>query len=317
MIKYLLQLSLDSLPFEQTYYPLGFALGVSSNARAVIEAASEEWGVWQPAFDVPGVTLRIEVSEGSGALPLSSEFHSHRHLFAYVADSRNFAVGDTRARIATVRLTSRAAEESAYLRYHFLDGVAYHMIESLYLTPIHAACVARRGEGVLLCGDSGSGKSSLAYACARRGWTYVTDDASYLVRSHGSQRMIIGNAHRIRLRPDAARWFSELAAYPPAMRGNGKLSLEIWTRTLPAITATPSSTAGRAVFLRRTPGAPARLSSMDKAEARAWCERVFYWWDPEVAAEQQAGLAALFDGIRVEALEYSDLEAAVDALEAG
>ncbi len=308
---------MDSLPFEQTYYPLGFPLYVSTNARAVIEAASAEWSVWKQAFDVPAVTLRLEVSEAGGAVPPPSEFHAHRHLFAYVADSRNLALGDTRARIATVWLTSRAAKDAAYLRYHFLDGVAYHMIESLYLTPIHAACVARRGEGVLLCGDSGSGKSSLAYACARRGWTYVTDDASYLVRGGASQRMVIGNAHRIRLRPDASRWFPELSVYSPTMRGNGKLSVEIWTSELASVIAAPSVAVSRVVFLQRNPGAPARLSPMDKAELRAWCERVFYWWDPEVAAGQQAGLAALLEGSRVEALEYSDLDAAVDALEAG
>ena len=281
----------------------------------MIEAAAAEWSVWRQAFGVPAVTLRIEVSESGDALPPPSEFYAHRHLFAYVADSKNLALGDTRARTASAWLTSRAAEDTAYLRYHFLDGVAYHLIESSYLTPIHAACVARSGRGVLLCGDSGSGKSSLAYACARRGWTYVTDDASYLVRGNLHQRLVIGNAHRIRLRPDIAHWFPELAAYPPAMRGNGKMSIEIWTRELFNITAIPSATADRVVFLRRNPAASARLSPMDEAEARAWCERVFYWWDPEVAAEQQAGLIALLEGSCVETLEYSDLDAAVDALE--
>jgi hypothetical protein len=143
----------------------------------------------------------------------------------------------------------------------------------------------------------------------------VTDDASYLVRGHASERMVIGNSHRIRLRPDASRWFPELAAYAPALRGNGKLSLEIWTRALPSIAASASAIAGRVVFLRRALEGPARLSPMNKTEARAWCEKVFFWWDPEVAAEQQAGVAALLEASRVEALSYSNLEAAVDALE--
>jgi hypothetical protein len=311
----LLQLALDSLSFEQTYYPLGVPLNASTNAPPVMDAASAEWGMWQQAFDVPPVALRIEVSPAEDGLPPPSHFRAHRHLFAFVADSKNFAIGDTRTRIGCAWLTARAVEDTAYLRYHFLDGMAYHLIESLYLTPIHAACVARSGLGVLLCGDSGSGKSSLAYACARRGWTYVTDDAGYLVRGHSSERTVIGNAHRIRLRPDAARWFPELAGHTPALRGNGKLSLEIWTRELPFIAAAVSTVASRVVFLRRNSSGPARLSPMDATEASAWCERVFFWWDPEVAAEQKAGLAAMLDGSKIQSLEYSDLEAAVNALE--
>jgi hypothetical protein len=38
---------------------------------------------------------------------------------------------------------------------------------------LHAAFVSREGEAFCLCGDSGSGKSSLSYACARAGWVYT------------------------------------------------------------------------------------------------------------------------------------------------
>src|ERR1043166_5799370 len=313
MIESLLQRTLDPLRLQKTFYPLGFPLFLSTNSEAVFQAADAEWAVWAPGFDKPPVSLWIEVSKANGALPASTQFHGHHHLFAYVADARNFGICDTRARMGTAWITASAAEDTAYLRYYFLEAMAYQLIASLYLTPIHGACVVRNERGVILCGDSGAGKSSLAYACARRGWTYVTDDATYLIRC--GKREVVGNAHQIRLRPEASGIFPELAGHAVTVRGKGKPSIEIRTRAVASITATPRAGVHRLVFLRRSAGGPARLKSLDKAEARAWGERVLYWWNPKVAAEQQANLLGLLAASRVEALEYSDLGAAVDALE--
>jgi hypothetical protein len=235
-------------------------------------------------------------------------------LFALAADSENVLIFDTRSRAGTGWVTGGAVENAAWFRYHFLDAVAYQAIALICFTPIHGACVAREGRGVVLCGDSQAGKSSLAYACARRGWTYVTDDASWLIRRRAAERVVVGNAHQLRLRPDAAQIFPELGDRRPVMRGNGKISLEIWTESLPLVTAT-SVVVDRLIFLRRVSNGPAVVMEFDRRDAREWCERVFYFWDPEVAAEQQANLEGLLDTTDVQILEYSDLEAAVDAIE--
>jgi hypothetical protein len=70
----------------------------------------------------------------------------------------------------------------------------------------------------------------------------------------------------------------------------------------------------RMVFLRRIPGSAARLRPFARDEMRAWCEQVFYTWNPEIAAEQRAALGMLLEGCEIETLEYSDLEAAVNEL---
>ncbi len=189
------------------------------------------------------------------------------------------------------------------------------VLESLYLTPIHATCVARGRTRRALCGDSEVGKSTLAYACARRGWTYVSDVASYLVRRRASERMIIGNAHRIRLRPDAARLFPELSSCAPAMRGNGKMSLEIWTRRLESLAANPATQVDQMVFLERKPEGGPRWKTLAKSDARAWCERVFFHWDPEVKAEQLTTLSTLLEACELRTLEYSNVQDAVNFLE--
>jgi hypothetical protein len=296
-------------------YPLGFPLCVSTNSDAVLRAVRAEYGDWTRVFDEDPVTLHVEVAGEGAERPPAAEFRGHRHLFAFVADAGNFAVGDTSTGSGKVWITPQAAADAAYFRYHFLDGMVSLLIEAFYLTPIHAACVSQGNRGVLLCGDSGAGKSTLAYACARRGWTYVTDDGSYLFRRRASERLVVGNARRIRLRPEASGFFPELSAHSPAMRGNGKLTLELSTQSLGPLAISPTAAAERMVFLQRKAGGRAEIKAFGKAAARDWCERVFFHWNPAIAAEQKSTLSTLLDTSEVQALEYSNLEEAVDALE--
>ena len=315
MIECVLPRILDVVPLQQTFYPLGFPVCISTNSDALLRIARAEWGVWRPVFDEQPIQLRIEVSERPARPLPPAEFQGHRHLFAFVADAENLVLCDTQARTGTGSVSTNAIENAAYFRYHFLEGMAWMFIESLYLTPIHATCVTHSGRGVLLCGDSGAGKSTLAYACARRGWTYVTDDASYLIRRNTAEQVVIGNCHRIRLRPEAARIFPELRAHRPIVRGNGKSSLELWTRDLESIVTAPSARVDRMIFSKRSPGSPARLAAFGKLEARAWCEQVIFKWNPDVAADQSANLTTLLEACEIQALEYSDFDAAVEILE--
>ena len=301
---------------QEIFYPLGFPLVVSSNSEAVLDAARRHWDEWTPRFEEPPLVLHFEVSNGESAAPRSTEFHARAdHLFAFVADAKNLAVCDTQTRSGTAWLTGATVADVPYFGYHFLEAMALELIVSLHLTPFHAACVARGGRGVLLCGDSGQGKSSLSYACARRGWDFLSDDASYLLRRSAKERLVIGHPHRVRLRPDAPRFFPELASAIPELRGNGKVGLDLRTRSLPGITTARSVPVDRIVILHRTESGPTRLTSVDKSAAREICEPIFYWWDAQLSAGQQAGFDTLLEACQVLSLEYSDLNAAIDLLE--
>jgi len=47
---------------------------------------------------------------------------------------------------------------------------------------VHGSCVALRGQGVLLLGESGSGKSDLTLRLIHEGWALVADDRTVLAR---------------------------------------------------------------------------------------------------------------------------------------
>jgi hypothetical protein len=316
VIEFLLQTDLAPSPrFEETFFPLGFPLVVSSNAQCVLDAARAEWNTWSPVFDEPPILLNFDVSPTIAALPEASEFHALGHQFAFAAGAKNLAIGDTSSRSGVAWLTANAVEDAPYFRYHFLEAMALEMIVSLYLTPFHAGLVEREGRGVLLCGDGGMGKSSIALGCARRGWTYLSDDACYLLRERAPERIVLGHPHRVRLKPDAPRLFPELASRQPARRGNGKLYLELRTDTIEGIATAPRTAVDRIVVLQRRAQGSARLERVHDSVARQICEPIFYWWDERISSEQQAAFNTLLASSQVFTLEYAELDSAIDLLE--
>ncbi len=58
---------------------------------------------------------------------------------------------------------------------------------------VHASCVALRGAGVLLLGESGSGKSDLALRLLHEGWSLVADDRTMLSLVRGGIRAAAPN----------------------------------------------------------------------------------------------------------------------------
>jgi len=75
-------------------------------------------------------------------------------------------------------------------------------------TPIHAAGMALNGRAVLIVGQSGAGKSSIAMNCVRQGWDYLGDDA-VIVRAEpaGSPRYTTRpDCGKTRLRDSLISW---------------------------------------------------------------------------------------------------------------
>ena len=74
------------------------------------------------------------------------------------ADAKNFAVCDHTRNAAFCWLNEEAARDRPFAVYYFLEAMANYSLTQLYLAPVHGACVARDGRGVLLCGSAGAGR---------------------------------------------------------------------------------------------------------------------------------------------------------------
>jgi hypothetical protein len=235
---------------------MGFPLDLATNSTDIIAAADWLWKKFPATAESAGARparMRIVVEDRAARMPpVASMPRGRDHLISMVHGPDNFAVCDLAASFTFACLTRDVARNSAYVRYHFLEPAGYMMIDASYLSPVHASCAALNGQAVLLCGDSGAGKTSLAYACAQRGWTYLSDDATHIVRGR-KDRKVVGRPFRIRFRESARHLFPELKRFKPELRPNGKMDIEVDTDKL----GIPVALAGHAshiVFLNRCPG---------------------------------------------------------------
>ncbi len=301
------------LPVRALYHPLGFSVEIATNSEQVLAAAEESWGHFRRVFDEPPAQLRIAVLEGGlRECPAPPTLRGNRNLLVRVADAANFSVSNMELGFALCWLTPAVVANRGYLRYYFIEGMSWDLLQPLYLTSIHAACVRLGNSGVLLCGDSGAGKSSLAFACARKGWTFLSDDSTCLVRKF-SQPVVVGNPYQIRFRDSAVELFPELRDRQITRRLNGKMSIEVSTASLPGIKTISECSVDYIVFLKRGEPGPPRLLPFPKETALQWFEQVICYGEEAVRESQRESLLNLLTA-EVFELHYQGLDSAVATL---
>lgn len=299
------------LPLSGTFYPAGFPLHLATNSRDVMEAACEAWGPWERAFDSEPLEFRVVVEPG-GEMAGAPAYRVHAGLLSFVADAHNFATADTRTLTAAFFLSEKTCADQAVLRWLFLEAMAYMLLTQRYVVSLHAACVTLGDAGILLCGSSGAGKSTLSVACARAGFTFLSDDCTWILT--GTEVPVaIGKPHQARLRGDAARHFPELEAFPARTLPNGKLSMEVPTSLLAGVRTAPRIDVGMLVFLDRESEGAARVDSMPSGEATALLLQDLPSYGPAVNAahERTIGRLASLPAWR---LTYSRLDDAIRVL---
>jgi hypothetical protein len=240
------------LPFISRFYPLGFPIEISTNSEEILDAAAENWWDFKRLFDSPLIRIQAAVLEGgSGECPPAPVCRVREHLFSFVADQENYGVNDMARGFSNLWLNADAVRHRNYLRYFFLECAAIPQIATRYATGVHAACVSRDGVGILLCGDSGAGKTTLSYACAKAGWTYITDDGSFLV--HGRDDLLVtGNCHQVRFRPSAESFFPEIQGLPVVQRSDlTKPSIELSSSLSAGLRRSQVANVEFVVFLNR------------------------------------------------------------------
>ncbi len=286
------------LPFDRMFYPYGFPVLVKSNHLAVLKAADQSWAAVQQSFQETPIELRISVSKHTNKrCPPAPVLHVQHNLLIMMANSKNFATCDLSGGFGSAWLTKTAANNSGYLRYHFVEAMAYMLLESLHLLTIGAACVAKHGQGVLLVEEPRTGKPSLASACAAHGWTAVSDEASCLVRRQ-AERVVIGNPPLPDPRPDAGTSFSEHQKSVPDQR------------------IAQTTTADYIFFAKRANAqtGSALLLPVSRDEARHRLLSDICSFELATHEEQLATVERLLQAQLGELL-YSDLDAAIDLLE--
>jgi hypothetical protein len=307
------QFEVPELTHSAVHYPLGFPIDLRTNSPEILSQAHDLWSCFEKHFDTEPIRVSVYVEDGGSVeCPPAPVTRIMSPLLTWIVDANNHGIANLERCTTQIVLSDAVAQNRQYLRYFLLAPSPLCHIVTRYATAVHAGCVARNGRGVLLCGDSGAGKSSLSYACARAGWTFVSDDASFFL-NNGKERLVTGNCHQIRFRSTAKTLFPELEGMEISPRAAGKPSIELATTLLPQITSAQTAPVDFLVFLNRHAGGRSELVPYRIDLARhAIRQRLF--GSVESLARQYLALERLLKADLFE-LRYSDLDWAVDRLD--
>lgn len=300
------------LPLRRTFFPLGYPLVLETNSHDVMLAAEEVWDATERMFDQDPVRICLGVSGDDTEPSPAPRIRAREHLMSIIADADNSLLCDFERGFAFGWVTPTTAADRAWLRYQFLTPAGIALAQQRAFAPLHGALVTRERTGVMLCGESCAGKTTLAYACARAGWTYVSDNGTFLVRGRGD-RYAIGDSQRIRFRADARELFSELANHVPTVRPNGKAGIEVRTRDL-GISTAPGWVVDHVVFLNREHCGQASVEPYPQDLALEYWSQYTVLGPARIQAEQRRSHECLLRA-RLWKMQYSCLADAVSQLE--
>ena len=184
---------------EAVFRVCGESILFQTNSNLLIEIAANALdclgseGLARP----PGLRIQLFVlvagsQEGNGIPDEATmpAFRMQEHLFTMVLDKENNAVVDLLDGFASGCLTEDIVRDRQDICRDMIRTMALPMLPiARNMIPIHASCVVRDGRGVILSGESGVGKSTLAMACIQQGFQLLADDAVFLRRDPAGLRL--------------------------------------------------------------------------------------------------------------------------------
>jgi hypothetical protein len=299
------------LELRSTFSPHGFPIEIRTNSYEVLRQYQAMWGKFEPMHRTDPIQVDVQVvSTDTDTCPPPVNFRIMLPLVIGTADANNYSVADIERSHAKIVISQAALCHPLYAQYFFL-GIPMCCITTRYTTPVHAGCVAMRNRGVLLCGDSGAGKSTLSYACAREGWTYISDDACFLL-DQGVGHRVTGNCHQVRFRPTAADLFPELTGLEITPRAAGKPSIELATGPMQHIVSAQTAHIDWIVVINRNWNGTPQLVRGDRNALRESMRKELFG-SPEILSVQHRALDRLLTA-KVYELRYQKLDDAIRLL---
>lgn len=291
-------------PLCEHYSVAGAVCSLATNSEQLFEAAR---GTFLPADRPLGpvdLALRFWVDDADRTQPPWPKpyIRGLDDLVFVGLDARSSMFADLRTRRVIGRISPALAGDSRYWRTIIFPNLVSVVAGSIGLVELHAACVARGQDGLVLIGPSRSGKSTLAMALIESGFRLLSDDRTFLSAKR-EQLRAFGLSRPLKLRADAAPWFQELCHQEPAdlQRGervyycepNRRSRSEAFLPCEPRVV----------VFLERQERSVVRMTPMDPAEAQRRIEGDVMAETSGAMAAQQRALNALL-ALRCWRLEY-------------
>jgi energy-coupling factor transporter ATP-binding protein EcfA2 len=161
-----------------------------------------------------------------------------------------------------------------HIRYELIEFAVFTLATRAQgLAALHAACVGRKGRGLLLVGESGSGKSTLALHCLLSNFDFVSEDSVFV---QPETLLATGVANFLHVRSDSLRFLAggrDAAAIrksPVIKRRSGVEKFEVDVRRLGySIARAPQKLAAVVFASAKSGGAGAVLEPLRKRDLQA------------------------------------------------
>lgn len=189
--------------------------------------------------NVPDLHVRLQLrspgrAPSRGQPAQMATFHG-AGLLGGSTDCANFVAVSPRERAALVGVAAKMLRFPYHARYELIEFAVFTLASRTQpLIPLHAACVGVDGNGILLMGASGAGKSTVSLHCLLNGMDFLAEDSVFVT---SDTLLATGVANFVHVRPDSLRWLGrspEAAAIrrcPIIRRRSGVRKFEVDLRT--------------------------------------------------------------------------------------
>ena len=245
----------------------GGACRLTSNSAALVRLLCRE----VDDNRVPLWRMHVEVDDASQELTGAPYFRGMGHaVSACFGEGATVLFDVLRCRVGA-QVSAAVARDEAFWRQVLLPIAAGVLGAATGVLPVHSACLCSGGEGVLVAGISGTGKSTLALALALAGMEFLADDWSYCrMTRHGVE--VAATEVRLKLLPDAVRHFPGLRRLRTSISMNGEEAYEFDPAEVLGVKRRDACLARAFVFYRRTAEGDVSFEHVGAKTARAYLE---------------------------------------------
>ena len=255
------------------FYAGGAACCFSTNSAEIMQAVRRTFLPAHAAMDGDGFRVDIFVTANDSPAPLWKQpyFRGLEHMVVASFGPHDFLFFNQLTKHVRGRISPAMANDSELWQNTILPLMVGTMGPVCGVTPLHCACLVKGGEGTLLAGRSGTGKSTLTYALSRMGFEFLSDDWTYFSRQQG-EVSAWGLPIPAKLLPDTTRFFPELRGHQPIDWLNGESAISADPVALGGTQRSLRCTPRRIFILERRSGPKAEFVPLAWEKALQWFE---------------------------------------------